>query len=171
MSDDYPNSSFNQEILTRIRQIVYDSGLNIRASYITLEEGYIKIKHLTNATRIFFQRFDSNSIIAQLQAEFNVKIIVRPAIYFLKFMKLSFISQHSIEEAKFRRAIKNENGIQSHCTFEKCESTKEGFKIYFEASPMSLKLIIDNDFKLKINQKEYKVNVEKNLFPELFPAI
>jgi len=165
----YPYEICDNRILEIVHRIVDESQMKLRTKYITLEDGYIKIEHLTNPTREYFQRTDPNSILMKLQSDFGLNMKIRPFQYFSKFISLSCILEETIKDVEFLPAVYMENDIDtSRCIFEKCETIEDKFKIFFGVTPMCFKQIKNKDNLLKIKQNLTMITIEKNTYPELF---
>jgi hypothetical protein len=165
----YPNDLCNLESLSVVHRIVIQSNLDLKIKYITLEDGYIKIEHLTNTTREYFQRTDENSLVIQLQTEIRINIKVLPYPYILKRILLSCILREPIESSDFLINFKRENGINTaRCLVENNEQTTDGCEITFAVSPLCYKQIMDKGTQLRINQQAIEYNVVENPYPELF---
>ena len=167
--DSYPFISCDENVLFAAQNIIHQAHVGIKTKYVTLEEGYIKIVHLTNCTREWLTRSDSNSFLTKLQLEFRLNLKYKSSQYFDKRISLSCVLKYPIDDADLITTILRENDIKtSRCKFEKCEALSNGFKIYFGVTPMCFKMIHDRDYSLKIRQMPVKVKIGKMQYAELF---
>lgn len=165
----YPFTLFDNETLEKVHRIVFESELNLKTKYITLEENYIKIKYLKNTTRTWFFRTDPDSFLTKLQAEVPFEIRMESGEYFSKMISLSCTLTEPTDSEEFLTTISQQNNLNSsRSIFDRCEQDGDSFKVYFGVTPLCFKHILDKDMRLKVKTKLIEIKLMENPFKELF---